>query len=40
MPCTSVKRDVSPGNNFALEDKLLEKSFIWIKNNNDPRMES
>lgn len=28
MSCTSVKRDVSPANNFALEDRLLEESFI------------
>ena len=38
MPCTTMKRDLSSGKNFALEVKSLDKSFIQIKNYNGPIM--
>ena len=37
MSCVTENRDVSSANNFALEDRSPDKSFI--KNNNGPKME-
>ena len=39
MSCATLKRNVSSANNFVLEDKSPDKSFIQIKNNNGPRVE-
>ena len=39
MSCVTENRDVSPANNFVLEGSSPNKSFLYIKNNNDPKME-
>ena len=39
MSCVTENRDVSSVNNFALEGSLPDKSFLYIKDNNDPKME-
>ena len=39
MSWATLKRDVSSANDFALEDKSSDKSFVSIKNSNGPRME-
>ena len=39
MSCVTENRDASSANNFALEDRAPDKSFMYIKNNNGPKME-
>ena len=39
MSCVTKNRDVSSANSFALENRSPDKSFIYIKNNNGPKME-
>ena len=39
MSSVTEKRDASSVNNFALEDRSPDKSFMYIKNNNGPKME-
>ena len=39
VSCFTEHRDVSSANSFALEDKSPDKSFMYIKNNNGPKME-
>ena len=39
MSCVTENRDVSSANSFALEDRSPDKSFMYIKNNNGPKME-
>ena len=39
MSCVTENRDVSSVNNFVLEDRSPDKSFMYIKNNNGPKME-
>ena len=39
MSCVTETRDVSSASNFALEDRSPVKSFMYIKNNNSPKME-
>ena len=39
MSCVTKNRDVSLANNFALEDRSPDKSFICNKNNNGPKMK-
>ena len=39
MSCVTENRDVSPANNFVLESSSPDKSFLYIKNNNDSKME-
>ena len=39
MSFLTKKRDASSANNFALEDRSPDKSFMYIKNNNAPKMQ-
>ena len=39
MSCVTENRDALLANNFALEDRSPDKSFMYIKNNNCPKME-
>ena len=39
MSCVTENRDVLLANSFALEDRSPDKSFMYIKNNNCPKME-
>ena len=39
MSCVTENRDVSLANNFDLEDRSPDKSFISIRNDNGPKME-
>ena len=40
VSCVTENRDVSSGSNFALDDRSPDKSFMYIKNYNGPKMES
>ena len=33
------KIDVSSANSFAVDERLLPKSFIYIRKNSDPKIE-
>ena len=37
MSCVTEDRDVLSANNFALEDRSSNTSFMHFKNNNDPQ---
>ena len=39
MSCVTENRDVSSAINFALEDRSPHKLFMYINNNNGPKME-
>ena len=39
MLCATENKDVSSANNFAIDDRSPDKSFMYIKNNNGPQME-
>ena len=36
---TTENNDVSSSNNFALDAKLSDKLFVYIRKNNDPSIE-